>query len=775
LSQPVATQDVTDVERPTQKVGLWQRWHLGALLAHVGLAVLFTWPLVLNFLPGSGTTVPGFMIEDRDQNLWNLWWTRHALLEGHNPFVTNLIWYPTPISLYYHTLAVFNGILATPLMFLFSLTTTYNIIVLFSFVMSGYGAFLLVQYICGNRWAALVGSVVFAYSAYHIATMRSLLQLISVEWVPFFLLFFLMAVFAPAWRTRGDFIRWLWTRALPAGISLFLVSLVDWYYTMYSFMLVGLIAFYLLVRYIWEGTRQQAAPEFRSSVLLPWGRIALCVGLYIVFISPVLIPTIQELRATSYMVPAPNAALTHSADLLAFFQPMRGHRLWGQFFLNRDEWPFGSERYEVYFTYTGLFLAAVALFATRALRPQRSEDATEAPRDIRLPGKWFWAACTLLFFGLALGPVLQVNGKQIDWLFSPLMPYKLIENFPIVNISRSPDRFDMPLTLCLAVLSGYGLNVLMSRWLPRFTQARRGAFLSIGAIALIALELFPFPYPQLTAEVPRWYYELAKEPGDFSILELPPQDDYWHGAYRMYFQTVHGKAIFGGYISRDFPHPFLTSTPGYQELTYSDGSGDLFAPDRDTWLAAFQRYNTRYIVLQKTRAPHRTGGPPVDVSASRAAVHAVLGADVRPYYEDDQLEVYRVPPPTRSEPLMSVGDGWEPREVGPNGSFRWMHDRATLQIDAPQATNAFLSFKAAGLGPPRRLQIYHGDQLVFEGSVSALEALTTTGPLGIPQGVSTLTFVSPDGTISPAELGLGNDSRRLGFAILDVKLEPAQK
>jgi hypothetical protein len=79
-----------------------------------------------------------------------------------------------------------NGLLAIPLLSVFSLPITYNIIVLFSFVMGGYGAFLLVHYCCRNRWAALVGSVVFAYSAYHIATMRGLLQLISLEWVPFF-------------------------------------------------------------------------------------------------------------------------------------------------------------------------------------------------------------------------------------------------------------------------------------------------------------------------------------------------------------------------------------------------------------------------------------------------------------------------------------------------------------------------------------------------------------------------------------------------------------
>ncbi len=104
--------------------------------------------------------------------------------------------------------------------------------------------------------------------------------------------------------------------------------------------------------------------------------------------------------------------------------------------------------------------------------------------------------------------------------------------------------------------------------------------LSIGAIALIAIELFPIPYPQLTADVPRWYYQLAQEPGEFSILELPPQSDFWTGEYRMYYQTVHGKEIFGGSLSREYPHPFLESTPGFQELTYVDGASDMFTPDR---------------------------------------------------------------------------------------------------------------------------------------------------------------------------------------------------
>jgi hypothetical protein len=748
------------------------------MLAHVALSVFFTWPLVGNFLPGAGTLMPGVMLEDRAQNLWNLWWVRHALLSGHNPFVTDMIWYPTPVSLYYHTLNIFNGLLAVPLLSVFSLTTTYNIVVLFSFVVGGYGAFLLVYYVCGNRWAALVGSVVFAYSAYHIATMRSLLQLISVEWVPFFVLFLLQAVFQPAWTSRKDLLGWVLRRALPAGFALFLVSLVDWYYTMYALMLAGLLAIYVPFRAVWEARRSERGQPLWRCVAEPWARIALCLAVYGVLVALILIPMVRELRSTNYMQPAPDQALANSADLMAFLQPTRDQRIWGRFFTNRREWPYGSNRYEVYLTYTALFLAGVGLFATRKIRPALAEDAAEpgGPHTDALPGKWFWATCAVIFFLLALGPVLQINGRQIRWLLTPevplVMPYAIVERIPVLNISRSPDRFDMPLTLCLGVLAGYGTNVLLRTWRPRLDFRRRGLLLAGAAIGLIALELAPVPYPQRIADIPRWYTQLGKEQGDFSILDLPPQDDFWHGAFRMYNQTAHGKRIFGGYISREFPHPFLRSTPGYQELTYVDGAGDMFAAGPDQWFSAFAQYNTRYIVLQKDRLPNVVEAP-VDVEPSRKAIRHVLGSGVTPVYSDDELEAYQVPLPIERAAFLSVGDNWEPREKNEAGEpYRWMRGEATVRIDAPRAEEAVLSFKAAALGSPRRLHIYHGDHLVFDEEVPVgLQTFKTRGPLGLPEGASTLRFVSPGGTASPAELGLGDDPRQLSFVLMEVGLE----
>ena len=75
------------------------------------------------------------------------------------------------------------------------------------------------------------------------------------------------------------------------------------------------------------------------------------------------------------------------------------------------------------------------------------------------------------------------------------------------------------------------------------------------------------------------------------------------------------------------------------------------------------------------------------------------------------------------------------------------------------------------LGSPHRLQIYHGDTLIFDEVVQPdLKTYRTKGPLGIPARVSTLRLVSLEGTASPAALGMGDDPRQLSFVFLEVGL-----
>src|SRR4051812_10940373 len=65
--------------------------HLLAIAFYLCLAILSTWPTLLNFT----TQAVGEHYADRAQPIWNIWWTKTALLDLHtNPFHTNLLYFP---------------------------------------------------------------------------------------------------------------------------------------------------------------------------------------------------------------------------------------------------------------------------------------------------------------------------------------------------------------------------------------------------------------------------------------------------------------------------------------------------------------------------------------------------------------------------------------------------------------------------------------------------------------------------------------------------------
>ncbi|HMA38036.1 MAG TPA: hypothetical protein VKY74_26540 [Chloroflexia bacterium] len=743
------------------------RLHLGGLLVHGLLAVLFTWPLVLD-LGGNGLT-PGTMVEDRNQNLWNLWWVKTALLDLHtNPFHSDWIYWPDGVSLQFHTLNIFNGLVSIPFQAFLPLPVIYDGIVLGSFVLTGWGAYLLLWYLLarpagGNARpgqlgaAATLGSSIFTYSAYHLATQRGLLQLISLEWVPFAVLFLLQAVHAPPaggdLRAAG---RWLIRRALPAAGFLLLVALVDWYYVMYTLLFAGVYGLYV------GGRALLARQGAGGRALSPAVRAGLVVGLFFVFASPLLVPMFAELQQTSYMRPAPGVAVENSADLLAFFIPPRFQRLWSGLSDFRLSWPFGNNSYEVYLGYVALALALVGL-STGRTAVWAGARAAGPPAGVPLPSRAFWAGGAVLFALLALGPVLQVNGVAQPWL-QP-MPYTLIERIPGLNISRSPDRFAMPLMLCLSVLAGYGVLRLAAR-VPGPPQALAG-----GLLVLLAIELWPVPYPQIAAPIPAYYQTLGQDPADYAILELPREDSYWHGAYRMYFQTAHHKRIFYGYISREYYHAFLFSTPGFMELQNPDQRGDLFADGPPEWLSALAQYQTRYVVLYK--AGWRPRPPADETDRYRAALAQVIGAAAvaHPVHSDADLDLYQVPAPATPVPYLVLGTGWGPREAAPGEAHRWIRNDATLQIQSPRPFHGVLVFQATALGSPRALLVRRDGDSAVPLTVDAVPREYRADLGQVPAGTSTLLLSSPGAVTSPKELGMNEDTRPLGIAFSKVRLE----
>jgi hypothetical protein len=736
---------------------------LAVLSGHFILTCGFTFPLILNF----GNALPGLLVEDRDQNLWNLWWVDYALTNFQNPFQTDYMYYPEGVSLYFHTLHPLNGIISMPVQWLFGLVPAYNFVVFVSFIFAGLGAYLLIKYILlkseikrqteqtpsfVTRHSSLIvplssfaGSIIFAYSPYHIGTLKGLMQLISLQWLPFFGLFLLKATenkTALAQKPPLFNFNIVW-----AGVFLLLTALTDWYYVLF---LLGFTAIYFVwLLGQWLGRWRKKVTGY-SNGWISLGQIGLILAVFFLLTSPILIPMLQELNSTKYYLPDPNDTRKFSADLTAFFvPPTTSTFLGGLGSLFPANYVTGNLAAQVYLGYFALLLSATGLLLVKQAR--------------------FWALVGIAFWLLSLGPGLRVNGEQPGWL----MPFGLIENLPVVKITRSPDRFIVITMLAMSVLAGMGLV-----WLGRRAK-QQWLIYSLPLIAglLLIAEFIQIPYPLSTTPDLSYFKQLGQDKSDYTIVYVPAQGGFFPGSARLLDQTAHQKRIYDGYISREFDHPFQSSTPGFQELVTLKTDFEIFLSEKDpnlpgqrNWYDAFSFYQARYIVLLIPQTEKQKAA--TNLSKEREIIGQIVGAP--PIYQDSYREVYRVPSVAEPKPFAAIGTGWlEPEKTADQQTrYRWASGKATLNLmwEGKQSRQTFLNFKFGTLKDEKSAKVLLDGQIVWEGPATAAQQPLRV-PVTLTSGTHRLEFVIDGKAQSPESLGMGKDTRRLLFYLADFSLE----
>src|SRR5204862_4157073 len=91
----------------------------------------------------------------------------------------------------------------------------------------------------------------------------------------------------------------------------------------------------------------------------------------------------------------------------------------------------------------------------------------------------------------------------------------LYYGFPGINQLHSPFRWVFPLTLCVALLAGFGMDSLVTaadKWARRFGWALVG----VGALTLVGLLVSRLAYEQVAPLVERIFNALALAPNAFS-------------------------------------------------------------------------------------------------------------------------------------------------------------------------------------------------------------------------------------------------------------------
>ncbi|MEI6043851.1 MAG: hypothetical protein WCS37_05610 [Chloroflexota bacterium] len=702
--------------------------HLIAALLYLALTILLTWPLLLNLT----SAVPGDSNLDSDQNIWNLWWFKTALLDRHsNPYYTDLLYYPywtKGLPLVFHNLQPLNGLLALPVTALGGPIMGFNFIALFAFTATAFTAYLLAFYLIKDWGAALLAGAFFSFAPLHLGYFNfSNMETMSLEWLPLYVLGLHLWIGRPdtAPSEKSDY-RYLLLAALGFVANL----LTNWYFVLYASMYTALWLGWQLLRY-----RQSWRVILRAASLL-----ALAIG---VLAGPMLwiIGSALKVSQEFVLVKGLDEEISWSAAPWSFLSSTKTNTAppqWGIYF----------------FGYVALMLVVCAVMRRRKI------------------GWWWWVAG--IFMVLAMGPYLKLSDSpRITETTGIPLPYLLLRQLPLVSISRIVGRFYFVADLAVALLAGYGfLNLkewlsrrkfVSSIVLKRLVLVLPGLILVlwVGEVQTLPVLLYhPQPNPFYTN-----YLQNTSDHRPLLELPIPKTNEYAHT--RMLNQVYTGRPIVGGYLSRPLRNYYRNeASPLRIVLTTSElnapplSTQDFIRPEGQLSLKELlSYYNFGYLVIYNQEFM------PVQLSATLKVYQEVLGQTV---YQNDQITAFVAPPPVAlTTPRLYGGESWYGLETpSDEGGFRWAKNGdGYVGLLAPQAGKGRLSFQAWSFEQENEI-------ILLVNGVETKHLRVTVAPtpyeieLDWQAGVNTLEFKTLAPGLSPGK----GDDRVLTFALGQIAL-----
>src|SRR5882724_1980447 len=214
----VSSPDLADV--PTGPASRRRPWpDVIAVLAYFGFSVIPYW----NFWMAGGTRIAGKGGDVADET-WFLSWVPYALLQAHNPLVTNWGNFPSGVNGVANTSVPLLGFLGTPVTSAFGAFATATLFFTLAFPLSALSAYLLLRRWIRWRPAAFAGGLLYGFSPYLAAQGLGHLNLAFVPLPP--LIFLVLCQIAAPGPGSGPRKPWAWGAALALlCVAQFFVSI----------------------------------------------------------------------------------------------------------------------------------------------------------------------------------------------------------------------------------------------------------------------------------------------------------------------------------------------------------------------------------------------------------------------------------------------------------------------------------------------------------------------------------------------------------------------
>jgi hypothetical protein len=513
-----------------------------ALAIYALLAGIFTYPLVLNMDRVNGAGDPAVMV-------WSMAWISHALFTEPAALYGANFFYPTQDALAYTDLLLPSALLTSPLYFLTNNPLlSFNVVLLLTYVLSGYATFLLVRRLLAGRdyavAAALFAGAIYTLSPYrygHITQLNSM----TTYFLPLILLF--MHRYLEDGRRPLDL--------FLVGLFFCLNALSGLYYGVFAILMMA--AFYVTWLLI-----KRESPRLRDFL---YGA-----------------PIFAAFGAVLLIVLYPYLALSGSGDHGRGIDTVVGGSLIPRALLTSvpESWLLGwtpeafgvihengKPVYELTL-YPGLVATCLAVFAIARRR---------ASKPVLL-----YALLGLTMFILSLGPLITVAGVEI-----PLPYYLLYEFVPGFGSLRVPARLWSIVMLCIAVLAGFGMRSLMQK------LGGKKAAMALAVLSVVAaLEFLPtLPIDRYIDRGPpelssAYSYLVDNASEETVVAEVPfaSRQDAFRETPRMYRSTYGWWNLVNGYASY-FPE-------GYYETR--DALNKVPSPES---LAKLRELNVDFVIV----------------------------------------------------------------------------------------------------------------------------------------------------------------------------------
>ena len=731
-----------------------QKFYALLFIAYLIVSLLVFWPVTVNIF---ASVVNGG--GDVFQSLWNLWWTPHAIFSLHqSPYHTALLFAPLGANLVTETLTPIAGILSVPFQ-LISLPFAYNVLFFTSFAFSGLFMYMLAHYITKSRNGSVLAGLIYAFSPMHIAQSYSHLNWTIVEFIPLFILFFIMALKEKNWKY-----------SLYAGISFVLLTFmgdIEQGLVIAVFVIVSIVVMLLIERR--ELLSRQA---LKSLVLIAIFALVIGSPFYYWIYRGLNSSTLQ----TAHQLSGITNNMLYSDNLLSYFLPSYYNGIFNSVSKSYFNSIYGLTYQGITYqtdvsekvSYAGY---AVLLLVLYGLYHDYKKD--------RLKSSLYWIAIGIVFFLLSLGPYIQISSSVTG---VPSL-YILYRDIPIFNIVREPGRFDIIVTVVLGILAAFGFDAISKK--VRVTNNN----LALGFALVIMLEYSALPLSAsfansliTNAQLPPHLSELSNAQGNFSVLMLPALPNLATGSnlypgMEMYYSTATGKALVGGYTTR----VNTTQQLSIEGIPLASSAGYLQVGDGLVYpypiLENYSKLTLFWLYLYKTSYVGVIGGAytPQEEAYLLSYLNSIFGA---PVYQEDNFSLfstYNATSELGSEPISYIDGTWVPGyEICYYSSYQcsneteqqwWGTDPRAITIWDTASHNYTIDFVSQSPYPQTTLYLYLNNAQKPAYAVN----LTTSdqsynATLYMPQGINLLLFYA-----SSRSTQISN-STYLGFGIKNITI-----